>query len=191
MILWYTIYNRDKGGLIMAKIAFSKLGLKKKNDIVKVQLIDNIEVDVLQYLPINDKLNLIAAVLNGSVDQNNFANPIKIEVIGAIEIIKAYSNLNFTEKQLEDPAKLFDLLEQNKIIDKIIAAIPTTEYEFLINGIDSTIKAFYEYKNSIYGILDTVGEDYSSLDFDAQKIQQEIGNPENLELLKDVLTKLG
>ena len=175
----------------MAKIAFSKLGLKKKNDIVKVQLIDNIEVDVLQYLPINDKLNLIAAVLNGSVDQNNFANPIKIEVIGAIEIIKAYSNLNFTEKQLEDPAKLFDLLEQNKIIDKIIAAIPTTEYEFLINGIDSTIKAFYEYKNSIYGILDTVGEDYSSLDFDAQKIQQEIGNPENLELLKDVLTKLG
>ena len=175
----------------MAKVSFSKLGLKKNNETIKVQLTDDIEIEVLQYLPVNEKLNLIAKVLNGSSDENHFPNPIKIEVIGTIEMIKAYSNLSFTEKQLEDPAKLYDLLEQNNIVNKIMAAIPEQEYEFVITGVDNTIKAFYEYQNSIYGILDIVGQDYSNLDLDAQKIQKEIGDPENLELLKSVLTKLG
>ncbi len=175
----------------MAKVGFSKLGLKKKNETVKVQLTDDIEIEVLQYLPINDKLNIIAAVLNGSADQNNFANPVKIEVIGTIEMIKAYTNLSFTEKQLEDIPKLYDLMEQNDIINKIMSAIPTVEYEFIINGIDSTIQSYYNYRNSVFGILDTISQDYSNLDFDAQKIQKEIGDPENLELLRSVLTKLG
>lgn len=176
----------------MAKVAFSKLGLKKGTSVVKgVKLTADIEVEVLQYLPVNDKLKLIAAVLNGSADENNFPNPVKIEIIGNLEIVKAYSNLSFTEKQLEDPAKLYDLLEQHGIINSIIAAIPTVEYEFLINGIAKTIEAYYNYRNSIYGILDTIGQDYSNLDFDAQKLQKEIGDPENLELLKAVLTKLG
>ena len=175
----------------MAKVGFSKLGLKKKNETVKVQLTDDIEIEVLQYLPINDKLNIIAAVLNGSADQNNFANPVKIEVIGTIEMIKAYTNLSFTEKQLEDIPKLYDLMEQNDIINKIMSAIPTVEYEFIINGIDINIKSYYNYRNSVFGILDTISQDYSNLDFDAQKIQKEIGDPENLELLRSVLTKLG
>lgn len=175
----------------MAKVSFSKLGLKKKNETIKVQLTDDIEIEVLQYLPINDKLNIIAAVLNGSADQNNFANPVKIEVIGTIEMIKAYTNLSFTEKQLEDIPKLYDLMEQNDIINKIMSAIPTVEYEFIINGIDNTIQSYYNYRNSVFGILDTISQDYSNLDFDAQKIQKEIGDPENLELLRSVLTKLG
>ena len=41
------------------------------------------------------------------------------------------------------------------------------------------------------GILEIVSQDYSNLDLDAQKIQKEIADPENMELLKNVLTKLG
>lgn len=175
----------------MAKVAFSRLKLKKENKVVKVQLADDVEIEVIQYLPVNDKLNLIANVLNNSADENNFANPIKIEVVGTIEIIKAYTNLSFTDKQLEDISKLYDLLEEHQIIDKIIEAIPSEEYNFIIKGIDETVNAFYNYYNSIYGILDAIGKDYSNLDLDVQKIQKEIANPENLELLKTVLTKLG
>lgn len=175
----------------MAKVAFSKLGLKKKNETVKVQLSDDIEIEVSQYLPINDKLALIAAVLNGSADQNNFANPVKIDVVGSIEMIKAYTNLNFTEKQLEDLPKLYDLLEENGVIDKIMAAIPSAEYNFVIEGIDSIIKSFYDYKNSVFGIMEALGQDYANLELDATKLQKEIADPENLAFLKDVLTKLG
>jgi hypothetical protein len=175
----------------MAKVSFSKLGLKKKAETVKVQLTDDIEVEVLQYLPINDKLNLIAAVLNGSADENNFANPVKVAIVANLEIIKAYTNLSFTEKQLEDTAKLYDLLEENDIIDKIIMKIPSMEYEFLLDGIDKTIKAYYDYRNSVFGILDTIGQDYSSLELDVEKLQKGMSDPDNLGFLKDVLTKLG
>lgn len=175
----------------MAKVAFSKLKLAKKNEVVKVKLTDEIEVEVLQYLPVDDKLKLIAAVLNNTADDNNFANPVKVEIIGSIEIIKAYTNLNFTEKQLEDPAKLYDLLEQNNIINIIIGAIPSQEYQFVLNGINETIEAYYKFTNSALGILTLMGQDYNNLDLDASAIQEKIGNPDNLKFLKEVLTKLG
>ena len=36
-----------------------------------------------------------------------------------------------------------------------------------------------------------MGKDYSNLDFEASDIQKKIADPENLSLLKDILTKLG
>lgn len=174
----------------MAKIAFSKLALKKQENIKTVK-IGEFDIEVKQYLPVNEKLDLIARILNGAHDENNFPNPVKIEVIGTLEIIMAYTNLTFTEKQKEDVAKLYDILETNNVIKEIISAIPEEEYNFVIDGIDDTIEAFYQYQNSVLGILETVSQDYSNLQFDAQNIQQTIADPNNITLLKDVLTKMG
>ena len=174
----------------MAKVAFSKLALKKQEK-VKLVKIGNFDIEVKQYLPVNEKLDLVARVLNGAHDENNFPNPIKIEVIGTLEIIMAYTNISFTEKQKEDVAKLYDLLDSNGVINTIIAAIPEEEYNFVIDGIDDTIEAVYTYQNSILGILENVSQDYSNLNFDASKIQDALRDPNNLELLKDILTKLG
>ena len=175
----------------MAKVAFTKLGLKKKDEVKNVDL-NGITVEVKQYLPINDKLTLISEVLNSSHDQSaNFANPIQLEVIGTIEIIMAYTNLSFTEKQKEDYAKLYDLLEENGIIDLIIAEIPEREYNYIIDGINETADAIYKYQNSVMGILDTISQDYKDLNLSAEEIQKKLGNEENLSLLRDVLSKLG
>ena len=175
----------------MAKVAFTKLGLKRKDEVKTVNINNNV-IEVKQYLPINDKLALISRVINLSHDpSNNFANPIQVEVIGTIEIIAAYTNLSFTEKQKEDYAKLYDLLEENGITKDLIGAIPEDEYAFLIDGINESIEAVYKYQNSILGILETVSQDYSNLELDATKIQEKMANPDNLAMLKDVLTKLG
>ena len=175
----------------MAKVAFTKLGLKKKDEVKTVNINNNV-IEVKQYLPINDKLALISRVINLSHDSsNNFANPVQVEVIGTIEIIAAYTNLSFTEKQKEDYAKLYDLLEENGITKDLISAIPEDEYAFLIDGINDSVEAVYKYQDSILGILEVISQDYSNLDFDATKIQQQLADPDNLSLLKDVLTKLG
>ena len=175
----------------MAKIAFTKLGLKKKDEVKTVNINNNV-IEVKQYLPINDKLALISRVINLSHDSsNNFANPVQVEVIGTIEIIMAYTNLSFTEKQKEDYAKLYDLLEENGITKELISAIPEDEYAFLIDGINESIEAVYKYQNSLLGILDSVAQDYSNLEFDASKIQQELADPQNLELLKGIMSRLG
>ena len=173
----------------MAKVPFSKLNLKKI-DKVQVVTINGLEVEVKQYLPVAEKLELIANVLNNSADDNNFANPVKTYVLSHLEIIYAYTNLSFTDKQKEDPAKLYDILETNGIIDSIILAMPSSEYDNLIEDITSTIDAYYKYKNSALGILEAATTDYKNLDLEASDIQKKIADPDNLTLLKDVITKL-
>ena len=173
----------------MAKVPFSKLNLKKI-DKVQVVTINGLEVEVKQYLPVAEKLELIANVLNNSADDNNFANPVKTYVLSHLEIIYAYTNLSFTDKQKEDPAKLYDILETNGIIDSIILALPPSEYDNLIEDITSTIDAYYKYKNSALGILEAATTDYKNLDLEASDIQKKIADPDNLTLLKDVITKL-
>ena len=184
--------KRVKGGYFnMAKIAFSKLALKKQEEIKTIN-INNNAIEIKQYLPVNDKLALISKVVNLSHDSdNNFPNPIKVEIIGTLEIIYAYTNLSFTDKQKEDIGKLYDLLESNGVVTAIIEQIPEEEYSFVINGINETIEAVYKYQNSVLGILDSISQDYSNLELDATKIQNEIADPENLKLLKGIMTKLG
>lgn len=174
----------------MAKVAFSKLGLKEKKEI-KTITINNVQIEVKQYLPINNKIDIITNVINNTQDQNNFPNPVKIEVLATLELIFAYTNLSFTEKQKEDVAKLYDLLDSNGIINEIIEAIPEEEYRFLIESLDDTIDAVYSYRNSVLGILEQVSKDYSQLDLDTTNMQKAISDPDNLTLLKEILTKMG
>lgn len=174
----------------MAKVPFTKLGLKKIEDTKTITVCDQ-GIEVKQYLPINDKINIITNVIQNSADDNNFANPVKVEVFANLEIIYAYTNISFTEKQKEDPTKLYDLLEENGVIAAIIEAIPQSEYTLLLGWIEETIDAFYTYRNSVVGILEQISTDYSNLEFDAASIQKKLADPENLELLKGVMSKLG
>ena len=174
----------------MAKIPFSKLGLKKKNE-TKILTYNEQEIEVRQYLPTDDKIELITNVLQLSADDNNFANPIKVEVYFNLELMYHYTNLSFTDKQKENPSKLYDLLEENEVIAAVVDLIPQNEYKLLFNWTQETIDAFYKYRTSVMGILDQVSADYSNLELDAQKIQDEMADPDNLKLLKDVVEKLG
>ena len=174
----------------MAKVSFTKLGLKKKEEIKNITINDQV-IEVKQYLPISDKINIITNVIENSADDNNFANPVKVEVFANLEIMYAYTNISFTDKQKGDPTKLYDLLEENGVIAEVIAAIPENEYALLLGWIDETIEAFYTYRNSVMGIMEQISEDYSNLSLDATEIQQKLADPQNLELLKNVMTKLG
>ena len=61
----------------------------------------------------------------------------------------------------------------------------------LMAGVHRSVDAIYEYKNSVLGILESVSTDYSNLDLDATNIQQKLADPNNMALLRDVLSKLG
>lgn len=174
----------------MAKIAFGKLGLTKN---MSTKIINHNEqnLEIKQYLPVNEKLELISNVINLSADENNFANPMKISVYSVLEIIEKYTNINFTEKQKEDPCKLYDLFVGNGLSTKILSAIPEVELVELLTGIDDSINAVYNYRNSMMGILDIIQGDYNGMNLDVQNLQKAIADPENITLLKDIMTKLG
>ena len=177
----------------MVKIAFSKLGLTKdKLDEFQTVEFNDQTVEVKQYLPIAEKAELISRVLNNSVDDDaGYYNNLKLDMWLALEIVYAYSNINFTEKQKSDPMKLYDLLSSNKLLNLIIGLVPESEFYYLTKVTHELATAIYTYRNSALGILDSIGRDYSNLNLDATEIQKKLADPENLTLLKNVVEKLG
>lgn len=174
----------------MAKVAFSKLNLAINKE-VKTFEWNNQTIEVKQYIPINEKLELCSRVLNQVVDDLGYYNVGKIELFKALETIMAYTNITLTEKQKEDPSKLYDLLASTGFEDMVMDNIPDEERYFIYNTINQTIDLIYEYKNSVYAILDSLKTDYENLDFNATNIQNKLANKENVEFLSNVMDKLG
>jgi hypothetical protein len=108
-----------------------------------------------------------------------------------LEVIYRYTNITFTDKQKEDPSKVYDLFVGSGLWQKIKDAIPGDEYSNVYVWLDMTANNIYDYRNSIYGILDAMNTDYDNLKLDADALKNEIADPNSLTLLKDVLTKLG
>ena len=176
----------------MAKVPFSKLKCKINEDIKELQLSDDITIEVKQYLPIQEKLKLIGRVIELAHQQDyDYSNPVKVIVFKELEMVYQYTNLSFTEKQKEDPAKLYDSLYSSGILAQILDSIPTIEKEMLAYGIEQSIISVYQYQNSVFGILDSLRKDYDNLNLDVQEIASNLSNPEVLTTVRDVLTKLG
>jgi hypothetical protein len=140
---------------------------------------------------VNDKLQLISNIINQADDGMNYANALKQKVFLAIEIIKYYTDINFTEKQLEDPCLIYDQLINSGILTAVYDSIPDSEISALKYGLQECSNAIYAYKNSLLGLLETASADYEDLNLNADEIKDKIADPDNLALLKDVLTKLG
>lgn len=174
----------------MAKLSFSKLGLTRNNEMLTRKFRNQV-IEIRAYLPVEEKLNLVSDILNSSMDDYGYYNPAKLHIHKMMYIIYTYTNINFTEKQKEDIYKTFDILVSSGLAKIILNTIPEEELLFIQEAVEETIRSVYAYKDSMLGILDSVNQDYSTLNLDATLIQQKLADPQNMQLLKDVLTKLG
>ena len=176
----------------MAKIAYSKLGLNKmvNKDPIIIKFNDQ-EIEVTQYLPMEKKLDLISDIINSSVDEKNYCNFCRVEIFITIKLVEAYTNLSITDKQKEDVFKFYDQIVASGLAEVVINAIPISDYSFIHKNTLKTIKNIYKQRNSALGILETISTDYSALNLDASEIQKKLADPESMEFLKNVLSKLG
>lgn len=175
----------------MAKVAFTKLGLKKNEEVDSFEWNEQ-TIEVRQYLPIEEKLGLVTRIINNSVDDNGYYNPARVYVNTIIEVCLTYTNINLTEKQKEDTYKLYDLLAGSGFSARVIGE-EMNPYEFnqVRSWVEETITQIYKYRNSAMGVMEAISQDYNDLNLDASEIQAKLADPENMELLKGVLTKLG
>lgn len=179
----------------MAKVPFSKFQASVNTCSVKVSYTnkagEQVIFEVKNYLPFKEKLDLVSNIVNNSTDDYGFYNPMRVKMNMALEVVYAYTNLTFTDKMKEDPFKLYDILVSTGILKNVIDAIDKDDWNDIQENVWETIKSVYSYKNSVLGILEAVKSDYNSVNFDMTDLQDKINNPEELALLKDVLTKLG
>ena len=108
-----------------------------------------------------------------------------------LEIIFNYTNITFTEKQKENVTKLYDTLSSSGLIAIVLNNLEPEEYTFIYNTTKAQIENIYKYRNSVVGILDIVSTDYSNLNLDIAELQKKLANGENIELVKEIMDKLG
>lgn len=172
------------------KPTYHKLGLKV--DVHKGELTYNDQiVEVKDYLPIEDKMKMIADIILESKDDNPFMNVGKMNAYLYIYILYNYTNLVFTEKQKEDPGKIYDSIVTTGFLSEVLKLIPKDEIDFIKYLLNSQVEEIYKYDNSIRGMLQDVMTDYSNLSLDATTIQKKLQDPNNLALLKGVMNELG
>lgn len=168
----------------MAKITFSKLGLKTVSDIYNSSVeINGVEVPVKGYLTQQEKADLIAFVLENAVDSRGCFSPIRVETYWGIALVKWYGGISFTDKQLFDAGKTYDLLETNGVIDDICDAIPSDEYDFLRDMLNETKDDIARYNNSFAGMVAAAASSVGAMDNELTGILEKIQNKEGLEQL--------
>ena len=179
----------------MAKVPFSKLQASINNQVTKLTYTnragEDIAYEVKHYLPLEEKINLIERIVNFSVDDNGFYNPVKVKLFTVVEVLYAYTNLTFTDKMQEDPFKLYDIVISTGIFNDIVQVIADRDWKEIQENVWTIIDNIYKYRNSAMGLLSFVASDYSAVEMDANKIQAMLADSDNLALLKDVVSKLG
>lgn len=175
----------------MAKVAFSKLKCKAQETNKTFQLGDE-TITVKQYLPIQEKLALIGRVLELAHEENyNFSNPIKIAVFRDLELLFAYTNISFSDKQKEDLPKLYDTLVSSGVLNTILEHIPASEYEYICQGIQDTVVAFYQYQNSALGIIDNLRNRYNDTEMNVEELQVLLAELAQSPVMQNILPMMG
>ena len=173
----------------MAKIAFNKLGLKMNQEIKTIEF-NGQNIEIKQYLQIQEKLQLLSQVIMKSYEEDkNYLNPLKIKIITELEIVYAYTNINLTDKQKEDIAKTYDLLKSSELMNVILQSIPEKDKDDIFKASIDTAEAIYKYQTSVLGIMDSLKNNYNDLpnDIDLNEIKETIESLSDSPMIQSVL----
>ena len=168
---------------------FTKLGLALSKETIEWKINDEI-IKVKKYLPIEEKMELCQRIINASIDDGGYYNDARIDMNTFVEVLFAYTDIKFTDKQKENYAAIYDKFMANDLYLPFIQLIDS-EYTYITGYVYNIIRHMYDYRNSVYGILDVISTDYSNLKLNADEITKDLQNPEQLTLLKNVMNKLG
>ena len=92
----------------MASVSFTNLKLTVDKSVNTFDF-NGAKIEVLKYLPIEDKKDLVQIAMQKSFEDGLYNNML-LDVYFHLNIVDLYSNLNITDKQKEDEFKLFDKL---------------------------------------------------------------------------------
>ena len=171
----------------MAKVSFTKLNKIKSLEPIDIKIGEE-TISVVQYLPLEKKLAVMQNIIEqAGNNEEGFYNIVKLTVFYTIEMLRAYTNISFTEKQLEDPQKLYDIIVLNKIWDTVKQSIPEDEVNYIWENTCALAREITDYNHSALGILKMARADYGETDFNIASIMESIKDPETLGLMKEIL----
>lgn len=166
----------------MAKVSYAGLKLKV-DDTVKTFTWEEKEIEVLQYLPISDKYDLIMIALQ-KAKEGDIYNPIKLDMYFHLNLVYMYSNLYFTDKQKEDEEKIFDTLVSSGLLAKIMENMAEDEFQDLWDKMSEYMSSELKYSTTAAALIKSIITD---LPTQAQAAMDIVNNfdPDKFQAVKD------
>lgn len=131
-------------GLINYKnIDFNK-SINKENKIINF---NGSEIQIVKYLPANDKYDLIMITLQKSLDKNIY-NPFKIDMYFDLNVVYLYTNIVFNAEDRVDEAALYDIFNESGLIAAVKENIDADEYTELKGYIYKLADMITKYRNT-------------------------------------------
>lgn len=164
------------------KVSFASMKLKVDTNVNTFDFEYNgatYSIDVLKYLPISEKNDLIEVALQ-KAEQNGNYNDVALEMYFNLNLIYLYTNISFTDKQKEDESELYDKLQCSGLIDAVITNMDQDEYSQLLEYLEKTKETRLVYGNSAAAVLRSFIQDLPSQMSQAVDILNNI-KPEQFE----------
>lgn len=136
------------------KISYANMKLKVNTE-VKTFEFGGQKVEVLQYLPAQDKYDLLMVTLQKSIE-NGAYNEFKLNLYFELNLVYLYTNISFTEKQREDELKIYDNLKSNGFFDLFYENINENEYNELLNQLTILKADTMSYRTSAGAVLNNI-----------------------------------
>lgn len=174
----------------MAKIALSKINTVKSIAPIDIQIGDQ-TIQVLQYLPMEQKAALLNDFIGDVLAENGTTAPIREELYGMIYIIKYYTNINITETMINNAVKTYDILQINGINDKVKEIIPQEEWNQIFTLMHQTITVLVNYRTSAAGLLEYLQTSQIADTKEVDEMLDDLRKLETNSLISDVVEKLG
>ena len=141
----------------MAKVSYASLKLKVDNTTSTFNF-NGTDIEVLQYLPHEDKYDLVMITLQ-KAEENGIYNSVLLDMYFHLHLVYMYTNLTFTDKQKENEFKLYDTLKSNGFFDAFLSTISEDEYNNLIHYLEDIAEDELTYKNTAGAVLQSVIQD--------------------------------
>lgn len=128
------------------------------NDLVQTFDFHNQSIEVKQYLPINDKKDLIQIALQKS-EENGVYNQILLDVYFNLNLVYLYTNIEIAADLRGDEFQLYDEICSSGLLDLIIGSMNADEYDYLYKMMSEAIADHMNYKNSAAAVLQSIIQD--------------------------------
>ena len=160
------------------KVSYANMKLKMNTDVNTFDF-GGQKIEVLKYLPAQDKYDLLMITLQKSLE-NGIYNDFKLNFYFELNLVYMYTNISFTEKQREDEFKIYNNLKSNGFFELFYQALDENEYNELFTQLNTIRKEKTKENRSVTSIINKFINDLPSNAEAAAKIVENF-NPEQFK----------
>ena len=133
------------------KVSYANMKLKVNTDVNTFDFCGQ-KIEVLKYLPAQDKYDLLMVTLQKSMESGAY-NEFKLNLYFELNLVYMYTNISFTEKQREDEFKLYDNLKSNGFFELFFQALNEDEYNELFAQLNAIKEASTYNRTSVGAVI--------------------------------------